>query len=164
MMSSTSFTAIHVQIETLGPFEDVNAKFLRQLGKLDAAAVNKVFADRPTLEAVKARMAALAGPTELWLFATFDHGAPLALLGQKARVTQHLVGNPLIAAQMTRLDLRAALYAPLRVVIYEAGERVYLEYDLPSSLLGLLGNPQIDAIASDLDRKLADVIAIASTR
>ena len=45
-----------------------------------------------------------------------------AIAGQKRKAVQYVVGNPLFALQMTQHDIRAGLYAPLRVLIYEDGQ------------------------------------------
>ena len=45
---------------------------------------------------------------------------------------------------MTQHDIRASLYAPLRVLIYENEEgKTCVEYDRPSSLFGQFGNDRI---------------------
>ena len=63
----------------------------------------------------------------------------------------------------TRHALGAALYAPLRVLISEddAG-RTCPDYDLPSSLFGRLGDERITRVARTLDKKLSDLIALAT--
>src|SRR5262249_18717903 len=113
-------------------------------------------------EAAKARIGAMAGPSGFMLFGTTDHGALLRLAGQKRKAVQFVVGNPLIALQMTQHDLRAGLYAPLRVLLYEneAG-KTCLEYDRPSSLFGQFGDDRITPVASMLDRKLEALVAAA---
>ncbi len=64
---------------------------------------------------------------------------------------------------MTRHDIRASLYAPLRVLIYENHEgKTCLEYDKPSSLFGQFGNAQITAVAVMLDHKLEALVSAAS--
>ena len=113
-------------------------------------------------EQAKAKLAALAGPSGFMLFGTNDHGALLRLAGQKRKAVQYVVGNPLFALQMTRHDIRASLYAPLRVLLYEneAG-KTCVEYDRPTSLFGQFGNAEIDAVAAMLDRKLEALAAAA---
>jgi uncharacterized protein (DUF302 family) len=60
---------------------------------------------------------------------------------------------------MTRHDLRAALYAPLRVLVYENAEgHTVAEYDQPSSLFGQFGNVEVTAVGVSLDEKLERVI------
>jgi len=60
---------------------------------------------------------------------------------------------------MTRHDIRAGLYAPLRVFVYEADDRsTRIEYDRPSSLFGQFNNPEVTTVARSLDEKLANLI------
>src|SRR5262249_56854761 len=111
---------------------------------------------------VRAKLEALVGPSGFMLFRTSDHGALLRLAGQKKKAFQYLVGNPLFAVQMTQHDIRAALYAPLRVLIYEnEGGKTCVEYDKPSSLFGQFGNAKVTEVATMLDRKLEQLVAKA---
>ena len=96
------------------------------------------------------------------LFRTSDHGALLRLVGQKKKAVQYLVGNPLFAIQMTQHDVRAGLYAPLRVLLYENEDgKTCVEYDRPSSLFGQFGNANVTKVATMLDRKLEQLVAEA---
>ena len=104
----------------------------------------------------------MVGPSGFMLFRTSDHGALLRLAGQKKKAIQYLVGNPLFAIQMTQHDIRASLYAPLRVLIYENEEgKTCVEYDKPSSLFGQFGNAKVTEVATMLDRKLEQLVAKA---
>ena len=96
------------------------------------------------------------------LFGTMDHGALLSIFGVKTKAIQYVLGNPLIAIQMTRHNPAAGLYAPLRVLVYEDDRgRTCLESDKPSSLFGQFNDDRITTVASLLDRKLEDLIAEA---
>jgi uncharacterized protein (DUF302 family) len=81
---------------------------------------------------------------------------------------QYEIGNPLTASKMTRHQLAAGLYAPLRVVLYEdqEGGSVF-EYDRPSSLFGQFGDQQVNEVAHGLDvaleRALSHATSSAST-
>jgi hypothetical protein len=66
---------------------------------------------------IRAKIEAMAGPSGFMVFRTSDHGALLRLAGQKRKALQYLVGNPPFALQMTQHDIRASLYAPLRVLL-----------------------------------------------
>src|SRR5436190_16031163 len=100
-------------------------------------------------EAAKAKIEAMAGPSGFMLFGTQDHGSLLRLAGQKRKAIQYVVGNPLFALQMTQHDIRASLYAPLRVLLYENDEgKTCVEYDRPSSLFGQFGNDPIGPTAA----------------
>jgi NAD(P)-dependent dehydrogenase (short-subunit alcohol dehydrogenase family) len=73
--------------------------------------------------------------------------------GQRKKAVQYLLGNPLSAIQMTQHDVRAGLYAPLRLLIYEDEEgKTCVEYDKPSSLLGQFGNANVTEVAVMIDR------------
>ena len=97
----------------------------------------------------------MAGAEGLMILWVFNHGAALNIVGAPRKAHQYLIGNPLTAIQMSRNDLRAALYAPLRVLVYEDAQgRTVVEYDQPSSLFGQFGNAEVTAVAQSLDGKL----------
>src|SRR5207237_7234937 len=149
------FTVDHVRVETNKPFEEVASALERQLGTFDTE-VRKAATEGGDTEAAKAKIAALAGSSGFMLFGTQDHGVLLRLAGQKRKAIQYVVGNPLFALQMTQHDIRASLYAPLRVLIYEDSEgKTCVEYDRPSSLVGQFENDRIAPTAAMPDKKLA---------
>ena len=160
-MQDSRFVVDHVRLETNKPFEDVAKAFERQLGRFDPDVAKPLIADGD-IEEARARIEAMAGPSGLMLFGTQDHGALLRLVGQKRKAIQYVVGNPLFALQMTRHDIRAGLYAPLRVLLYEDERgRTCLEYDKPSSLIGQFNDARIASVAAMLDRKLEDLVTTA---
>jgi uncharacterized protein (DUF302 family) len=160
-MNDSRFTVDHVRLETDKPFEEVAQAFERQLGRFDPD-VYKSLAAGGDAEGVRAKIEAMAGPSGFMLFGTNDHGALLRLAGQKRKAVHYVVGNPLFAFQMTQHDIRASLYAPLRVLIYEDERgRTCLEYDKPSSLFGQFNDAGIAPVASMLDRKLEDLVTTA---
>jgi uncharacterized protein (DUF302 family) len=65
---------------------------------------------------------------------------------------------------MTRHQLAAGLYAPLRVVLYEdqEGGSVF-EYDRPSSLFGQFGDQQVNEVAHGLDVALERALSHATS-
>lgn len=112
-------------------------------------------------EVIKQRLADVAGNTGLMIFGHQDHGRLLSIKGKPAKAMQYLIGNPLIAAEMTQHDIRAALYAPLRIIVYEGEDQVlYAEYDLPSTLFGQFGNEEILAVSIELDKSILKVILL----
>jgi uncharacterized protein (DUF302 family) len=160
-MNGARFTVDHVRLTTDKPFGDVTAAFERQLGRFDPN-VHQALAEGGDAERARAGIEAMAGPSGFMLFGTNDHGALLRLAGQQRKAVQYVVGNPLFALQMTQHDIRAGLYAPLRVLIYENVEgKTCVEYDRPSSLFGQFGDDRISPIAAMLDRKLEALVAAA---
>jgi hypothetical protein len=59
-----------------------------------------------------------SGP-KLSIFEQRDHVALLQTFGRRRNALQYEIGNPLTASKMTHYQLAAALYAPLRVVLFE---------------------------------------------
>src|SRR5436853_3131406 len=158
-MNASHFVVDHVQVMTEKPFEDVTLAFERQLGRFEPNVYNALAANGDT-EGAKAKIEAMVGPSGFMLFSTNDHGALLRIVGQKRKAIQYVVGNPLFALQMTQHDIRASLYAPLRVLIYEdSEEKTCVEYDRPSSLFGQFGNDRISPTAAMLDRKLEALVS-----
>src|SRR5262245_60930337 len=154
-------TIEHVHVKTERPFAAVAAAFEARLGKFDPA-VNEQLRNGANPEAVRARIEAMAGPSGFMLFGTQNHGALLRLARQQRKAVQYVVGNPLFALQMTQHDIRASLYAPLRVLLYENEEgNTCVEYDRPSSLFGQFGNANVTEVAVMLDRKLEQLVAQA---
>src|SRR5579862_4469886 len=160
-MNNFRFTIDHVRFETDKSFEEVAKAFERQLGTFDPD-VRKAATDGGDTEAAKTKIAAMAGSSGFMLFGTSDHGALLRLAGQKRKAIQYVVGNPVFALQMTQHDIRASLYAPLRVLIYENEEgKTCVEFDKPSSLFGQFGNDRISPTAAMLDKKLDALVTKA---
>jgi uncharacterized protein (DUF302 family) len=158
-MNTTRISVDHVRLTTDKPFGDVTKALEQQVGRFDPD-VYKALAEGGDAEKARAKIETMAGPSGFMLFATHNHGALLRLAGQKRKAIQYVVGNPLFAFQMTQHDIRASLYAPLRVLIYENDEgKTCVEYDKPSSLFGQFGNDRISPTAAMLDKKLEALVA-----
>jgi hypothetical protein len=102
------------------------------------------------------------GPA-LSIFQVRDHGALLAIAGKARNALQYEIGNPITAPLMTRHRLSAALYAPIRVVLYEndAGHGVF-EYDQPSTTFGQFGDERVTPLARGLDAALERALLLAA--
>jgi uncharacterized protein (DUF302 family) len=160
-MSNSRFVVDHIRLTAAKPFDRVRADFERQLGRFDADAVKSLVAGE-NVETARAKIEAMAGPSGFMLFAMYDHGSLLKIVGLARKALQYVLGNPLYAIQMTQHAIGASLYAPLRVLLYENDERmVCLEYDRPSSLFGQFGDDRIARTASSLDHKLEELAETA---
>ena len=154
-------TIDHIRVVADKPFDMTTKAFEQQLGQFDPE-VYKSLAAGEDVEKVRKKIEAMVGPSGFMLFRTSDHGTLLRLAGQKKKAIQYLVGNPLFAMQMTQHDIRASLYAPLRVLIYENEEgKTSVEYDSASSLFGQFGNAKVTEVATMLDRKMEQLVAQA---
>jgi uncharacterized protein (DUF302 family) len=135
-----------------------------QLGRHDISAYSNLLVDPNRAKDAEAVLRRQEGPSGLMLFSFYDHGALLSIKGSPRKARQYVLGNPLFAARMTQHDIRAALYAPLRLLVYaddSGGTRV--EYDLPSSLFGQFKNEKVNEVAAELDQKLSDLVEQSSS-
>jgi hypothetical protein len=148
----------HVVIESDKPYAAVRASLESLLPPIDKEI--PLLASDGMTDRLRQRLEAAP---ELSIFLKRDHGALLGLYGHARDAVQYEIGNPLTASTMTRYELAAALYAPLRVVIYEkddGGSRI--EYDLPSSLFGQFGDERVTAVARGLDVALGSALSAAA--
>ena len=158
MESRSSFEVEHIKIASTKSFGETKAALESRMPELDlgfAALLRDGESDRALRELEK-------GPT-LALFLSRDHGGLLQIAGQRRNAVQYEIGNPLTASKLARHQLPAALYAPLRVVLYEddSGHAIF-EYDRPSSLFGQFKDERVSAVARDLDDAIERALLDAS--
>jgi uncharacterized protein (DUF302 family) len=153
-LTSRTVTAEHIRIESSKPFRDVCAALESAVPRLDPGIL-ELLADG-NIERVDHERE--HGP-ELSIFLIRDHGALLQVAGRARNARQYDIGNPITASLMTRHQLAAAQYAPIRVVLYEneAGHAVF-EYDQPSSVFGQFDDEQVSVVARGLDAALGRVL------
>jgi uncharacterized protein (DUF302 family) len=143
--SSNTFAAVRASLEALIPHLDDGFLTLLRFGLVDRA--------RQELEAA----------ATLSIFGNRDHGGLLAIAGLNGRAIQYDIGNPLTASLMTRHNISAGLYAPIRVLLRESPEgEVAFEYDRPVSTFGQFGDDSIDTVARKLDEDLQNVLQKAA--
>lgn len=149
-ISSRTIPVDHVRITSNRPFTDVRAALEASVPLLDTNVMAEL--SNGDQEAIKQREE--RGPS-LFIFLQRDHGALLAIAGGQRNAIQYEIGNPIIASKMTRHNLAAALYAPLRIALFETDDgQVVFEYDKPSTLFGQIGDDKITEVGLYLDREL----------
>lgn len=85
------------------------------------------------------------------------------MAGRPRRVIQYSIGNPLLAIQMIEHAPEVALYAPLRLAVYEGDQgRTFVTYDGFTSLLAPYQRAEITAIAQLVEQKLEQLVARAT--
>ena len=160
----TTISVRHVSISIEKTFSETCSRFESRMGRIDYAAFDKKLSEREAETSIRNYVKGIEGPLGLMIFNAIDHGLLLSLAGKTARAKQYVVGNPLIALQMTQRDVRAGLYAPLRIYISEDGpNKSVIEYDLPSTLFGQFQNAEVDRVAVTLDQKLEAAVEYVST-
>jgi uncharacterized protein (DUF302 family) len=157
--STRTISVDHVTIGSNKPFENVRAKLETLVPRID----DGIFTLLRYGESERALRELEASPP-LSIFGQRDHGALLSVAGLRRRAIQYHIGNPLTASKMTRHQLSAGLYAPIRVLLREDGDGVVaFEYDRPASVFGQFGHDEVDVVAQQLDRDLQAVLEAAAT-
>lgn len=139
-------------------FEALVAGFDEAVGGRLEADYAADLAAATSAEDFERRMRAAEGPSGFMRFSKLDHGAWMGGVGLSARSIVYTIGNPLIARTMLKHGLGASLYVPVRVLVYEDSEgKGRIAYDLPSTLMGHLGNAEVTAAAQKLDTKMEEL-------
>ncbi|WP_114969439.1 DUF302 domain-containing protein [Rhodoferax ferrireducens] len=148
----------HVTIFSKRSFSEVQESLEKSVPQLDPTLIPALYNG----DMERAREHEEKGP-KLAIFSHRNHGALLAITGRKRNTIHYEIGNPVTASKMTRHNLGAALYAPLRVILREDEEgRGVFEYDLPSSFFGQFGDERITTIGLQLDADLNAVLSNAA--
>lgn len=154
-----TITVEHVTIRSNNSFGEVKAKLESSINRIDDG-IFTLLRYGETARALKE----LEALPPLSIFGFRDHGALLGVAGPRRKSIQYDIGNPLTASKMTRHDMSAGLYAPIRVLLCEdSSGTVSFEYDRPVSIFGQFGSPEIDAVARQLDKDLRAVLEAAAS-
>jgi uncharacterized protein (DUF302 family) len=148
--ASQTITVEHIKVSSERSFAEVRQRLEDMLPKLDATIAEALGSG----DQKRATEFDENGP-KLSIFEQRDHGSLLQIFGGRRNALQYEIGNPLTASKMTRYKLSAALYAPLRVVLFEdeRGKGVF-EYDKPSSFFGQFGDERVTHVGRCLDVEL----------
>jgi uncharacterized protein (DUF302 family) len=157
-VTSQTIAVEHIKIASERPFAEVRQKLEATVPKVDESVVKGCAA------AIRKRAKDYKenGP-KLSIFVARDLGGMLQIAGGPRNAMQYEIGNALTASKMTRHQLPAALYAPLRVVLYqdEQGRGIF-EYDKPSSFFGQYGDERVTKVGRYLDATLEAVLRNAA--
>jgi hypothetical protein len=157
-VTSRTIAVEHIRIASEQPFAEVRRKLEDTVPKLDPGIAETLSRG----DQKRAQDYEENGP-KLSIFLARDHGALLQIAGGKRNAVQYEIGNPLTASTMTRYALPAALYAPLRVVLFEDEQgRGVFEYDKPSSFFGQFGDERVTAVGRYLDAALESALRNAA--
>jgi uncharacterized protein (DUF302 family) len=153
------FTVEHIRIGSTRSFGDVRAALE---SRVQALALDRVvpFMKKGDMAGARAELERQASPAGLTIVYTIEHGVGLSVeLGSPRPAVAYGIGNLLVASSMTKHDLAAGLYAPIRVVLYGADDgTAVIEYDRPSSTFALFGDTAIDVVAKQLDMTLKNML------
>jgi len=149
----------HVVLESSVAYDTVKNNLEATMRRFNAAAIRSLVTERKVEEARRELQAASEADGLLYHarppgLDPGAHGEWLVLSGRPAKISEFFIGNVLSASEMAHHHKAAALYAPLRIVMYERAGRTIIEYDRPSSLFGQYGDERVDRVARSLDSRL----------
>jgi uncharacterized protein (DUF302 family) len=152
----TEYLVTHLSIKLKSSFEAFTQELENALGKMDLPALANAGHDTEAADQVKL---AIQGEEGMTLFNMEDLGHLLSLNGPFRKAKKYFVGNYQRASQIISDDIRLGLYAPLRLLVYEADDKsAHIEYELPSSQFSRFGNELITHSGYGLDGKLERLI------
>src|SRR5260370_10812246 len=157
-VTSQTIAVEHIRISSRRPFAEVRRKLEGTVPKLDTGIAEVLRSgDQKRAKDYEENRPKLS------IFGERDHGVLLQIWGRSRNAVQYEIGNPLTASKMTRHQLPAALYAPLRVVLFadEQGRGVF-EYDRPSSFFSQYGDERGTEVGRGLDATLETVLRNAA--
>jgi hypothetical protein len=146
----------HVTSKT---YEELVAAFEAAVADAESGEFARAFEtarrDENSRESWEAACRSLFGPSGFMRVFSIDHTEMLRWYGVPVKAKMWIYGNPILAATMLVHDIRVGGRVPLQILIYEADNgEVRIGYDLPSTIVGRFGNPDVDAASLELDGKL----------
>ena len=154
----------HSVITSDRSYEQVIAALEGQLGqRADWDELQQVIETNASWEQAVQLIEQQLGTSGFTIFSKLDLGDLLTISGKPMRAAQYAIGNPLLAMQMIEHAPEAALYVPLRLVVYEnrAGKAV-VAYERLTSQLARSPHPEIAPIAQLVEQKLEVLVAEAT--
>jgi len=155
-------TIEHIVVTSNRSYEQVTASIEEMMGSTIGdmnALIGQLDATKKSWQQASQMIEKRLGKSSFHIFSKIDHGLLLFLAGKARKAVQYTVGNPLLAVQMTQHVAAAALYAPLKLAVYEDDNaRTIITYDLLSSLLSQFHNEEVTRIAEHVDSLLEELV------
>ena len=161
--AATDYTATQIVHRSVHDFATTWARFDTQVPVFDTDVSVELVVGGAGWDEVVDAVESRVGPGGLVTVARVDQGALLSLSGEPLEAMHYLVGNPLVAREITSHNPGGALYAPFRAAVFRDLTGVHVAYDQPSTVFASLGSAAIDAIANELDLKIAAAARYACT-
>lgn len=147
-------------------YPDLLAAFEGELNRLEPSVLAPYVARKAPWSEVEQAVARFAGRHGLIILGEANQGPLISLSGRASQCSLFLVGNPVIAAGIIAIDIRASFLVPFKVCLYDDGgaDGASITYDRPSSFLATLGRPELTATGLMLDEKIDGVVAAITRR
>ena len=162
MTKTTQTTIEHTEVVCDRSYDQVTASLHEHLGSFaDPVKFRSQLPAGASWAQIEKIIEGMLGNSGLSIFHKVEHGDLLSLLaGRPRRVSQYAIGNPLLAIRMIQHEPGIALYAPLRLAVYEdpPGTCV-IACDRFTSFLARYQDPEIASTAKLVEQKVAALVA-----
>ena len=156
-VSTTPVVMDHVEIETSTPYQMVTSRLNGEVKRFDESY--RTLLNENKIDELRAKLIQGLEPDGFMIHFVAEQGDLAALDGTRRQGNVYYLGNVIAAAQLTKVNFSAALYAPLRLNVYEnAHGGTTFEYDKPSTQFGQFHNAEIDKVGQSLDDHLLRLI------
>ena len=146
------YAGTRMVLQSTRAFDEVCAALEALVGKADLRALTASASKRDIEESV----AKTVGSSGFVIFQVLEHGLLFSVLGLRSlKARLYVIGNPLIAAEMTKEHPAVALYVPLRLFVYEQDGQTVVTYDQPVAILSQFASKAIAETAVMLDGKMS---------
>ena len=155
-------TIEHIEVGCNRSYDQVTASLQERLGSFaDPSKLRSQVAAGASWDQIAKAIEGMLGSSGLCVFHKVEHGDLLSLqVGRPQRVSQYAIGNPLLAIRMIQHEPGVALYAPLRLAVYEDGEgKCVVACDQFTSLLARYQHPEIASTAKLVEQKVDALVA-----
>ena len=151
-------------LTTSKPFDEVIAGVNAAIGHPDMAEFARLSHEARSFSELKSVVERSLGKAGLMLFMQLDHGAIVRKEtdSETPKIIRFVIGNPLIMKEMAKHVPDAGSYAPVTVLVDARADGVHLSYDRMASFLAPYENRHALEVASDLDRKIEDLLREAA--
>ncbi|TXK84889.1 DUF302 domain-containing protein [Paenibacillus sp. N3.4] len=153
-------TTVREDIPSGLSYEALMTAFERELGHWDRNAETALVKEHASWEKVQQAFAQMAGPHGLMIFFKIDQGRLVSLHNGIKKCVLYIVGNGVVAEPILTIDIRASLFVPFRVCLYDNGNPTgaIISYERPSSFLATLNQPALYPYGSLLDHRMNCVV------
>src|SRR5215510_8900568 len=161
MTRITQTTIEHIEVGCNRSYDQVTASLQERLGSFgDPSKLRSQVAAGASWDQIAKAIEGMLGSSGLCVFHKVEHGDLLSLqVGKPQRVSQYAIGNPLLAIRMIQHEPGVALYAPLRLAVYEDGEgKCVLACDRFTSVLARYQHPGIASSAKLVEQKVEALV------
>jgi len=165
MKEITRIAVDHVVVRSNRPYQQVKAVLeqrMRLLTDTDELA-RQLAAMQASWDKIAVTIEQRLGPSGFSIFGKVEQGQLLSLAGKPGKAVQYALGNPLLAIQMIEHAPEVALYAPMRLAVYETHDgNTFVAFDRLTSLLAQYSHPEIARVARLVEQRVEALIAEAT--